>query len=784
MSENTCYHCGDEIIGKSYSYDQKSFCCNGCRSVYLLLKSNDLDSFYSIEEKAGTRPNSSYENKYAFLDIERIRSKHIDFEDEKSVHVTLFLPSIHCSSCIFLLENITRLDPRILSCQVNFTKREAAIIFSNQMPFSELAKLLEKIGYAPNFGNRKEQLKKQNYTYLYKLGVAGFAFGSIMLWSFPEYLGIENDHPEFRVFTSYLSFAVSIPVLLYSANEYLISAYKALKHRSLNLDVPISIGIIALYGQSCFTIFSGMGPGYMDSFAGFIFFLLIGKWFQSKTYQSLSFERDYTAYFPVAVTRIQNESDEIIEIDQLQIGDEIEIRNMEILPCDAILLDEEVKIDYAFVTGEAIPVTKKQGEFIYAGGKLLGQKSRFKVQKESSRSHLTQLWNESSKEKRNREVHSDKLSVYFLAGVLIISFIAGIVWAFFDPSRITEIVVAILIVACPCALALSKPFTYGNVMRIVGRKGLYLKNTSVIPIMNEVTDIVFDKTGTLTTGSANLVAYSGSPLQDWELQAVLVLANSSTHPLSRALVQEIKTKASAANLTLTEFQEQSGKGIEGVVNGKRIQVGSIAFVGGGSPANENQETTSHLSINGEYKGCFTFQSDFREGMQSTLNDLQSNYTLHIVSGDNERDKAKLTAILGSDKNLIFKQSPKDKLKYIQNLKNHGKNVMMVGDGLNDSGALDLADVGIAVSEDIFRFTPNSDAIIEASKLSSLPQFLRHSLHAKTVLRICYVFSILYNFVGLSFAISGKLTPLIAAILMPLSSISIVVISTLFTNSKR
>ena len=411
MNVLSCYHCGDEVIGKGYYIEEKAFCCNGCKTVYQLLKDNNLGAFYSLEANAGVKPNVSSIHKFAFLEVESIRDKFIDFEDDQTARTTLFLPQIHCSSCIYLLENLTKIETNILSCQVNFTKREATIIFKKEeFTLSQLAVLLDKIGYAPNFGNRSETEKKFDKTYLYKLGVAGFAFGSIMLWSFPEYLGLGTDNPEFRNFTSYLSFAISIPVVLYSANDYFISAYKALRFKSLNLDVPITIGIFALYLQSSYSIFAGNGPGYMDSFAGFIFFLLIGKWFQNKTYKTLSFERDYTSYFPVAVTRITEKNEEITEIENLKINDKILVRNEEVIPCDSILISDSAKIDYSFVTGESIPINKYKGDFIYAGGKLIGQRIELKVEKESSRSHLTQLWNDVKTDKKIQQVFYIKIN--------------------------------------------------------------------------------------------------------------------------------------------------------------------------------------------------------------------------------------------------------------------------------------------------------------------------------------------------------------------------------------
>jgi len=775
MSETGCFHCGDAIVGRAVKVDSKEFCCSGCATVYQLLSENNLGEFYALEQGAGIKPSSKNAYKYAFLDVEEIRAKHVIYEDVESVHLTLFLPTIHCSSCIYLLENIEKIEPRVLSCNVNFVRKTASIILKKEMPLSEFALLLDSIGYAPNFGDKKALSKRRNYTYLFKLGVVGFAFGSIMLWTFPEYLGIENDNPEIRTFTAYLSLLVSIPVLLYSASDYLKSAYKALKYRNLNLDVPISLGILALYAQSVFNIITNHGSGYMDSFAGFVFFLLIGKWFQSKTYESLSFERDYTAYFPVAVTRYTEKGTEIIELDKIQIGDRLKVRNEEIIPCDAILLSERVEIDYSFVTGESDPVVVSKGEFVYAGGKILGKPCDFKVEKESNRSQLTQIWNESDVQKT--EEVSDKLSLYFLSGVLILAFAAAIVWSFLDTNRIVEIVIAVLIVACPCALALSKPFTYGNITRILGRKGLYLKNAAVIEKLNKTTDVVFDKTGTLTSSKNRKVSYIGLKLSRAEKEGITSLSNASSHPLSAAISSDLLMKNNSLS-ELNTFEEIPGKGIRGRCKNLYIEMGNAAFIGIKS---DNNETEVHVKIDGKYKGKFLIESSFRTGIFEALKQLQATKDIHIVSGDSEKDKTILARELSTIQSLHFRQTPEDKRNFIEALQKKQKSVLMIGDGLNDAGALKKSNVGIAISEDIFRFTPGSDAIIDASSLSNFPELLQISRFSKSVLTICFGFSILYNVIGLTFAICGELTPLIAAILMPISSISIVFISTIATN---
>lgn len=778
---NTCFHCSDAIVGKAILYDNKEFCCSGCKQVYLLLSENNLSEFYSMESRPGTKPNTEDNFRYAFLEVPEIRSKFIDFENEEQTLVSLYLPAIHCSSCIFLLENLKKLDPGVYSCQIDFSKRLASILFDHRkLSFENLALLLDKIGYAPNFSAQKDIKRKKDLSYLYKLGVAGFAFGSIMLWTFPEYLGVSEDNLVFRNFTSYLSFAVSLPVLFYSANEYLISAYRALRYRSINIDVPISIGILALYLQSTYSIFNNSGPGYMDSFSAFIFFLLIGKWFQSKTYDTLSFERDYSSYFPVAVRKINSLSFELVEIDQLKIGDRIQIRNEEVIPCDANLISSSSYIDYSFVTGESDLIKKVAGEFIYAGGRLKGGAVELEVVKESSRSHLTQLWNKTGNKKKESN-EEDRFSVYFLLALLIISAISAIYYLLYFPNLTIGIVVSILIVACPCALALSRPFTYGNILRKMGNNGLYLKNVNVIPALQEISDIVFDKTGTITANENLSVSYFGDELRPQEKEMIHALVQNSTHPLSRAIdrfIGRVENYVEATN-----FEEHKGQGIQARANDCLVAIGSASFLGV-VKTDPVKSTASYVSIKGKIIGYFVFENNVREGMEELMNGLKHHYSIHILSGDNSEEKKHFKHLVQNETQIVFACSPQEKTAYIEKLQSQNKKVLMIGDGLNDTGALDVAHVGIAVSEDIFRFTPNSDAIIDAHKLINIGKFLNLASYARTILITCFVFSLLYNIVGLSFAITGNLSPLVAAILMPISSISVVFISTFGSLIKK
>lgn len=778
--EEHCYHCGDEVGRKPIEFNGKSFCCLGCKGVYQLLTDNQLADFYSYEQTPGIKPSGSSSDKYAFLDLAEIRARFVKYEDEKLVKVVIHLPNIHCSSCIYLLENAHRANPSIIQSQVHFSRKEATISFlKDRLTLGELALFLDRIGYPPNFQKQTEKHGIQR-GFLLKIGLAGFAFGSIMLWSFPEYTGIAKDDQAFRNFTTWLTFLVSIPVLLFSAQEYYLSAFKAIRAKHLNLDIPITLGIIALYVQSLMAIFQHQGPGYMDSFAGFIFFLLIGKWFQNRTYQSLSFDRDYTSYFPLAVRKIRGNAEEILPIEQIVEGDLIKIRHQEIIPCDSILTEEEASIDYSFVTGESEGITIKQGDLIYAGGKVLSASITLRVQHKSDRSHLTQLWNERLESKNTSRVqrYQDKVAAYFLWAVLLISLISAIVYLIIAPQMVFKVVVSVLIVACPCALALSTPFAFGNAMRKMGQLGAYLKNADVVEQMADIDVIVLDKTGTLTdTRTATIEQHK--PIPNSEDYAILyAMVESSTHPMAAAIFNFLQDNTSPTSVKLDKFEEVSGKGI-------KAKTGDIHYILGS--ANFTEQTTQPGTIfftkNGEYITSFSAHNVFRQGLNNLINTLQSQHEVFVLSGDNDKDMDSLLGFGIKKENIHFNQTPSSKFTFNEQVQQQGKKVMMIGDGLNDTAAIAQANVGVAISEDMFKFTPSSDMILDATQLRRLPDFIRIATYARFVLKICLGFSITYNLTGIFFAVTAQLTPLVAAILMPMSSITIVGLSTLMIYFK-
>jgi len=783
MSKTSCYHCGTDCKSNTIEFDGKKFCCNGCKTVYEILNQNELSCYYDLESAPGSIPKEIM-GKYDYLDNPDIANKITTFDDGSTTVVNLFIPSIHCSSCIWILENLQKLNKGVKTTLVNFPKKELRITFKNkETTLKQVVELISSIGYEPyiSLENSEHASKASDKTIIYQIAIAGFAFGNIMMLSFPEYFEVDEFWlNRFKPFFRFLMFSFSVPVVIYAARDYFISAYLGLKKGILNIDVPLSLGILVLFLRSSFEIFTNTGQGYFDSLAGLVFFLLLGKFFQKKTYSFLSFERDYKSYFPIAITKINKDQSHVaIVVNDIQKGDRILIRNEEIIPADGILINGNALIDYSFVTGESLPVIKKSGDKLYAGGKQTRGAIEMEALETVTQSYLTQLWSNDIFQKtntRNIKTITDKISKYFTIIILLIAFLSGTFWYFHDLTTAFQVVSAVLIIACPCALAMSAPFALGNTLRIFGRHKFYLKNAGVIESMSKVDTLVFDKTGTITSNHNAEIVFEGAALNIRETTCLKTLLRSSNHPLSRMLFDYLPGQTGEE--LPTSFNEISGKGLEGKFDGLDFQVGSPSLLG--IEASENLSTYIFVKINGNLKGKFIFKNSYRKNLKATFDSLY-DYDKHILSGDNEGEKAYISSLLPVNSAIHFNQKPENKLFYIKQIQEEEKKVMMFGDGLNDAGALAQSDVGIAVSENINVFSPACDGILDASKFDQIPCFLKMSKKTMNIIALSFIISLLYNTVGLYFAVTAQLSPIIAAILMPLSSISIVTFVTLSTN---
>jgi Cu+-exporting ATPase len=534
--------------------------------------------------------------------------------------------------------------------------------------------------------------------------------------------------------------------------------------------------------RSVYEIISDLGTGYLDSMSGIVFFMLLGRWFQEKTEKAISFDRDYKSYFPMSSLVKRGDEKKYLPLEKIVTDDILLIKNQELIPADAVLIEGRAMIDYSFVTGEKDPVRIKTGQMIYAGGKQMGTSIELKVIKPVAASHLTKLWNNDAfHNKKNKEasfIHP--WSNYFSAVLFTIALSAAIYWQLHDPTLTWKAVTSILIVACPCSLLLSATFTFGNLMRIFGKKGMYLKNANVIERLSSADTIVFDKTGTLTTNQRSSIEYHGKLLSHDEIMFIKSVAAQSSHPLSKSISSWNEWQFEYEMTSMDLYEEIPGKGIQARSKNKTLRLGKIDFVCDDrwfSTMMQEEGTSVHISIDGMYKGKFQLQQTYRDGVFEMIHLLANNYpTIHILSGDNDREKKYLEHVLGKKANFHFNKNPDEKLTFIQSLQHDGKKVIMVGDGLNDAGALQQSDVGIAVTDQSNYFTPACDAILEGASLNKLNKLIQLAKSGKTIVALSFALSIAYNIIGMYFSTQALLSPLIAAILMPASTISIILLT--------
>lgn len=808
-----CFHCGTLCRAGVFAHNDKAFCCRGCLTVFEILTENGLTDFYKLSDTAGVRINATAtKDQFKFLDEPAVRERLVDFAEAKLTRVTFVIPAIHCIACVWLLENLFRLMPGLGQSQVNFPRKEVALSFDTaQVKLSEVVALLASLGYEPELKlsslDAKPRSRATRRLWI-QLGLAGFAFGNIMLFSISAYLGLDAfAGPGFRKMVGAISLVLALPVVIYSASEYWQAAWTSLRQRLLNIDVPIAAGLIAIFVQSTYEVVMGRGDGYFDSLTGLIFFLLCGRLFQQKTYDRLAFDRDYKSFFPLSVTRkcpgrvafhrdpnrarqngdeverVPTASEEHVSLAQLEVGDRLLIRNGELIPADAKLSCGPALIDYSFVTGESEPVEKKEGDYLFAGGRQMGRAIEVEMAKAVSQSYLTSLWNQDAFRKERAEGLNTLTNAYsrrFTKLIIAVAIGAAVFWAFVNPALSLKAFTSVLIVACPCALALAAPFALGTAQRTLARRNVFLRNPYVLETLSEVNAVVFDKTGTLTAAGAGAVTWQGVTLSETEERWLYSMTRHSTHPLAVRLGEAIAREHFPE--AVRSFLETPGRGMEASVDGHEIWMGAAVWLasrGAGTDeiaAAQNAAvggSTVHVAIDGKYRGCFLLASAVRPETENLISELKEACDISLLSGDNEKQRSRFRQIFQGESQLRFNQSPLDKLGFVRQLQAQGKTVMMVGDGLNDAGALKQSDVGVAVVENVSAFSPASDVIIAAEMVTRLADVCRYAKQSVRVVRAAFVISAAYNLVGVAIAASGKLSPVVCAILMPVSSVTVV-----------
>lgn len=771
-----CYHCHSPQQESMIRHDDKDFCCQGCITVYDILHSRDLCQFYDMDDMDFLKKAPfNISRSYSYLDTEEFSKRLIRYSDQKQTHVRFYIPQIHCRSCLWLLERLYKIDSRILRSEVLFDQKELYVVYeTGSLLLSELVSILASIGYEPSINQTAEDEKpKTQRSEILKIGISGFCFANIMMLSLPEYFssGIIQESI-IRSTIPVLQILLSLPVITYTAWDFFRPSISNLKKGRLIIDFPISVAIVITFLRSIYDIYYGYSAGYLDSMTGIVFFMLIGRWMQSRTHQFLSFDRKFLSFFPVMVEKIEDMKRCFVSINDIQKGDRITIYPQEIIPVDGILSRGKAVIDYSFVNGESDLQEISIGQHIYAGGKQTQNTIDLIVMNSHEQSKMISMWNHASfknKKVRNENQLLDTAGMIFTWIVLGLGMGAWLFWmSQSKPLMAWNSLTTILIVACPCALLLTSSFVYGHYIRVLSKYHFFLRDSQVLNDLINIDHIVFDKTGTLTIINGLLVEFQGDQLDEKTKQALTDIFSHSQHKLARAILEYLAMPVDHYDINM---KETIGEGLEVWLDDQHYKIGSDRFVGLQS---EDTRTRVHVIRDNRSLGCFIIQNKYRSGIEKMIGTLGEKFKLSLLSGDHENEYTYLSKFFPLNASLKFRQTPLQKLEYIEQTKSEkNERIMMVGDGLNDSGAFKAADVGVVITERNNNFNPESDIILEASSLIWLDKLLTFVSKMPYIVMVISVYSLLYNLIGLYFALQGKLSPVVAAILMPMSSISII-----------
>ncbi|MBU3698423.1 MAG: HAD-IC family P-type ATPase [Candidatus Kapabacteria bacterium] len=774
--KDVCYHCGAECRSGSVQADAHSFCCHGCAGVYELLRAHDSCTYYDVEAHPGQRPESDHASRYDGLDLSGAFVSSGGAVGRSILQVQI--PDMHCASCVWLLERLTRFDEGIVSSRVDLMSRTLTVDFrTDRTTASRIAMLLTSLGYPPvtqaeaNDGKAVKSGRRKLYT---QLGVAGFASGNVMMIGLAKYVaGPGGMSPDVELTLRSIEVILSIPVLLYCAQPWLRSAWGSLRRGVVNLDVPVSIGVLTLFFRSFVDIFITRGDGFLDSFTGLVFLLLIGRLFQQRAFQALEFDRSMRSFFPLSATRIHRGTRHDVAIEDLAVGDLIFVRNGEVIAADAILLQSSAVVDYAYLTGESEPVECAPGAMLYAGGRILGRSVQLSVVKPSTTSYMASLWSRQDTHTQRTKLAwtSERFGLIFTIGALGIALAAGIAWLPNIEMALT-VFSSVLIIACPCALTLAMPITYGTAMTMLAGKGIFLKNVAAISELQSVGHVVFDKTGTLT--SPDKVEYVGEPLAPWQRMAFASMARHSTHPVSQAIARQEES----FEALMIDVEEISGKGLVCTIGDVQLALGSVglATVPMTDVSPDVNRSGSLAIIDGRAVGRYLMRHTMRPGVEQMVRRLMRRSTnVSVISGDSPASGAVLSRLFRPEQ-VQLSATPEEKVQRIHEVQKAGVRVLMVGDGLNDIAAMSAANVSVAVSNGSSRIVPACDVMIDAGRVPVIDRILEYATAQRIVVQIAFWFTMAYNVLGITLAASGQLSPVITAIMMPASSLLVIAIS--------
>ncbi len=779
---------------------EQQFCCAGCDAVWQVLHSCGLEEYYRLRDAyQETRPHAARVSgkSFDYLDDPEFVNRHSSGRTKGGVRIEFYLDGVHCVACAWLIEKVLMEKEGAAFAQLDLGKRVVEIIFDpSRVSLSKLARALDRLGYMPHplaGESASEAARKESRRYAARLGVAAACAGNIMLLAVSlyagEFSGIDSGYASlFR----WISLGLAIPALTYSAWPFYRGAWAGLKHGRLHMDLPISLGIVAAFAVSLIATLLDRGEVYFDSVSMLIALLLAGRFLLMRAGQWASGSAESLLQLEAKTARrVVDNIDEEVSLSDINAGDTLRVLPGETVPVDGVVCGERAWVSQAHLTGEAKPILLDTGDTIYAGAKVMESPVLVLTTAvgETTRIHrLAEFMRESSHRRAPIVNIADRIAGYFTGIVILLAVITGVVWSFVDPSRALWNAAAMLIVTCPCALGLATPIALAMAMGRAARKGIFIKGADGVERLAGVNHVILDKTGTLTYGIPQLRSKCFvRGISEFEaaniLSEVAALERQSGQVYSSAF-QDITYSQSE----ISEFRSISGSGIEGRINNNFYRVGSKAFAVDGGALDSDLARFADSMAKAGHARCYVQRNDeivaalgFEDsphteaaGSVRTLKHL--GLELEILSGDSQASVGAIARELNIQ-HYRGDSTPEAKFDRVNELESSGVRVAMVGDGVNDSAALSRATVGISAANAADIAREAADVFISARGPQAISDALKLSRRSMKIVRLNIGIGIAYNIVGAALALMGMVSPLTAAVLMPVSSLTVLIIAT-------
>ena len=790
MSKIKCTHCQLEFDEKVMITEENNpdvyFCCNGCQGVYHLLKDDGLDSFYEKMGNSKIAPPLQVESDSSSFDMESFKQRYIKTTADGFSSVDLVIEGIHCAACIWLNEKVLADKEGIVDATINFTNNKAKIVWDEDIiPLSKVIDTIRSIGYnAYPYDRTEEDIKatKNKKDYFMRMAIAIFASMNIMMIDVAKYAGFfMGMKPETLHLVHIAEFIFATPVLFYSGWIFFKGAYYGLKNRIVNMDFLVSSGATLTYIYSLYILFGGRGHSYFDSVAMIITFVLVGKYLEVIGKKNAVDTMDkIRSQVPLEATIVEDGVKRVVPLDSIEVGHILEVKTGEKATVDGLLIGSNATFDESSLSGESLPVEKKAGDIVYSGTINTGQVIRYSATKNyanSTLNNIVTLLEDALSSKPEIEDTTNELSKYFSITILLLAILTFVGWYLYggDFEQALIVSISVIVIACPCALALATPIASLIGISWAAEKGLLFKEAKFIETFSKADTVVLDKTGTITEGKLDVKNVTGE-ISSEILSQLYALSDGSTHPVSLAIKKYLeKNFESIETIELSNIEQVEGKGLKANYNDKIIAGGNSRLIDELDIdfKFDTVYTVYHFAIDGKVVLSFELDDSLKEGIRELIDYLSSiDINIIMATGDNEKVANRVAKSIGL-KNYKSELSPINKANYIKGLKENGKSVVMVGDGINDALALSYADVAIAMGSGADVALAVSDVVILNNSLKAIEDSFMISRRTFKFIKQNLALSLIYNVITIPVAMAGYVIPLVAALSMSLSSLLVV-----------